>query len=271
MKKLNLDEIKKIELNVLIELDKIMKEHDFRYSLCGGTLLGAIRHKGFIPWDDDIDIFMPRVDYDKLINYFLNNDTKIKLICHKNNASYKYLFAKVYDPNTKIIELNGNNNCEMGVYVDIFPIDGLGDSISSAKRILRKMVYKKYLLVAANWNHYFKSKTRGVSTEIIRLYFYLASRRVNVKKLIVKLEKITKKYEYDNSLYVGCICGVYGNKEIIEKKYFDKLTDIEFENHIFKAVKGYDKYLNNLYGDYMKLPLVEKRITHHTFDAYIKD
>ena len=123
-KAIELDQLKKIELGILQEVHNVCIEQGLRYSLAGGTLLGAVRHGGFIPWDDDIDIMMPRPDYNKLIEYCMNNETPFRLVSTETEKGYGYIFAKAVDQKTFIIEQNGNRgNADMGVYVDIFPID----------------------------------------------------------------------------------------------------------------------------------------------------
>ena len=104
MKMIDLEEMKKIELRTMEEIDSICKANGFRYSLCGGTLLGAVRHKGFIPWDDDIDIFMPRQDYDAFVKYCVENETPFALLCTETNSDYGYIYAKAIAKDTFIVE-----------------------------------------------------------------------------------------------------------------------------------------------------------------------
>ena len=272
MREINLEDLKKIELSVMKEIHKICTEQDIKYSLCGGTLLGAIRHGGFIPWDDDIDIMMPRPDYDRFVKYCQENETPFDLLSLETDERYGYLFAKAMAKNTKIIEENSNpNGIEMGVYVDIFPIDGLADTYEEALKEFKSSRFKREMLVAKNWTKYFRSKTRSWKYEPIRFAFFVASRFVSMKKLTAKLQNVFRKNSFDERLYVAAIFGSYREKEIIKKEYFDDYVALEFENEKFNAIVGYKEYMKSIYGDYMKLPPEEKRVSHHMFKAYYID
>lgn len=271
-REISLDEMKKIELNTLKEIHRICEEQGLRYSLAGGTLLGAIRHGGFIPWDDDVDLMMPRPDYNKFIEYCMNHETAFRLICTETEEGYGYIFAKAVDPRTSVIEHNGNRgHVDMGVFVDIFPIDGLANDLETAKKNYNKKRFPRELLIAYNWTHYFRSKTRSIIYEPIRLAFYLLSRFTKPRKLIGKIQKQYPPAAFEKYDYVCSIGGAYRTKEIMRKEVYLEYTELEFEDCRFKAVRNYHEYLSGIYGDYMKLPPEEKRVTHHTFTAYYKE
>ncbi len=271
MKQISLAELKKIELDILSQVHDLCQQLNLRYSLAGGTLLGAIRHGGFIPWDDDIDIFMPRPDYDKLIEYCKNNSIPFSLVSNDSNSRYGYLFAKAMCKETFIVEQNANRfNIEMGVYIDIFPIDGLGTTYEEAIKNFNKTSFKRELLVATNWKRFFRSKTRSLKYEPIRLAFFILSRFTSPKRLVPIIEKKTKEIAFDDSNFAGAVCGAYRTKEILESSIYSEYTDIVFENKLFRAIKNSDAYLSSIYGNYMELPPVEKRVSHHTFIAYLK-
>lgn len=271
-KRITLDELKKIELETLLQLDALCTQLGLRYSLCGGTLLGAIRHGGFIPWDDDIDIFMPRPDYNRLIAYCKENETPFTLLCNETNEKYGYLFAKAMAKNTVIYEENANpTNIDMGVYIDIFPIDGLADDYDSSKKLFNKTRFKREMLVAKNWKRFFKSKTHAWYYEPIRLAFFLVSRFVSRQGLINSIQRAYAADAFDQRGYAATVCGSYRLKEILKRSVYDTYTELEFEGYKFKALADYDTYLSSIYGDYMKLPPEEKRVSHHMFEAYYKD
>ena len=271
-KEIQLDELKQIELRILKQIHNVCAQQGLRYFLVGGTLLGAIRHNGFIPWDDDIDIGMPRADYERFIDYCSTNPVPFQVICNRLNKDYGYLFAKAMDPNTVLVEKTGNRcGVELGVFVDVFPMDGLGDTQDEAVANLNKTRFNREMLVAANWKKFSRSKTRAIYYEPIRLAFYCMSRMSSFGKLIRKIESRYAVDGFDKSNYVGCVCGAYRNKEIVEREVFSEYVDVPFEDAVFKCPKQFDRYLSNIYGNYMQLPPEEKRVTHHSFDAYYKN
>jgi len=264
-----LDELKKIELEILKQVHEICTNEGINYSLCGGTLLGAIRHGGFIPWDDDIDIFMSRPDYNKFIEHCKNHETPFKLISAETDPKYAYLFAKAMNRDTTIRELNGNRNgADMGVYIDIFPIDGLGETYEQAKSEFEKTRFSRELLVAYNWKHFFRSKTRSVIYEPIRFAFFLLSRFTRSDKLIKKIQSKYPADSFKTSKYAGAICGSYRFKEILPIEVYSEFDTVSFEGCEFMSIKDKDAYLSSIYGNYMELPPEDKRVAHHTFEAY---
>lgn len=271
MKELSLNEIKAIELEILKEIHQICEKENIRYSLCGGTLLGAVRHGGFIPWDDDIDIIMPRKDYETFIDYCKSNSVNFDLLCIETNKNYSYLFAKATNKNTIIREKNANSNkIDMGVYVDIFPLDGMGDTIDLARKNFIKTSFERELLVARNWKRFFKSKTHSSIYEPVRFVFFVLSRFVNSETIINSLQRKFKKNDFDNSKFSGCFMGSYRLKEVLKTDIYKVFSEIEFEGYKFKCFNHYDEYLTSIYGDYMKLPPKEKQVSHHTYKAYKK-
>lgn len=141
---IEIKEIQSILLPILEYIDKVCKDNNLRYSLAFGTLIGAIRHKGFIPWDDDIDIVMPRTDFDKLIEILeKEQNKKYKILSpYDTNSFFAGQMLKVYDAETKLCEFPNKYNLEYGAYIDVFPIDGIDNSIVKARKYHKK--YDKY-------------------------------------------------------------------------------------------------------------------------------
>ena len=194
MREITFEEIKEVEFKVLKEFKKVCDENSINYSLSGGTLLGAVRHKGFIPWDDDIDVLMTRPEYEKFKEYCLKNKTDFELICNELYPQYGYLFPKLADPGTIIIEQNTDRlNLKSGVGIDIFIYDGMGNTRKEAVRMYNSSMFERELLVAANWKHYFRSKTHSWKYEPFRLALYTASRPVSFTRLIQRIESRYRK------------------------------------------------------------------------------
>lgn len=270
MKELSLKEIQDIELDLLLEYASVCEKEGLRYSLGGGSLLGAVRHKGFIPWDDDVDVMMPRPDYERFLDHCRSHSSGLdfRLITYDSDKGYNGLFAKIWDPSTIIEDDVMGMDYETGVNIDIFPIDGLGNSETEALKIFRKTAWNRELLNAVLWKKYFRSKTHSIAVEPIRLAMFIISRAVDPKKLLRKVDEENLKHPFEQSEYAGCVCGSYREKEIMKKETFENYIELEFEGKNIKAIQNYDEYLEKHYGDYMKLPPEEKQKTHHTYKAY---
>ncbi len=270
MEKLTLKEIQALELGVLRQVDELCRREKLRYCLCGGTLLGALRHGGFIPWDDDIDIAMPRPDYERFVALCQREGLPFRLCCHETEPDYGYLFAKVWDPATRVVDVVGSRTAvDIGVGIDIFPMDGLGNSRAEALKNFRKTSFLRELLVAANWKGYSRSKTRAWYYEPIRLTFFLLSRLVKPSALVERLQKTLRGICFDEADYVAIVMGVYRERDIIEKRLLEE-AEMEFEGERFVVPAGYATWLGQIYGDYMTPPPPEKQVTHHSFDAYYR-
>lgn len=269
MQELNLEQLKNLELNILIKIDNFCRKNEIDYSLGGGTLLGAVRHKGFIPWDDDIDINMTRDNYERFLDLFSRESGRYRLVSYRTNPQYKYLFAKVVDTQTQLVEDHNFPVEELGVFVDIFPIDSLADTREAAAAKLKKVKFKRFLCVAACWKHFYINHNRDMIRQLPRFIFFLLSRSIDVQKVN---EWIEQQFPFDETKkYWGCVCGSYEEREIMEQEVFTQYVDMEFEGHRFMGIKNYDIYLSSLYHDYMKLPPKEKQVAHHTFVAYEKN
>lgn len=270
MKKLTIEEIKTCSFQVLQAVRDVCEANGLSYSLTGGTLIGAVRHQGFIPWDDDIDVMMSRPDYDRFIEIVRAGDFGFDLHCAEiDGDNYWYPFAKACHRKTRMVEKDTQHSgAELGVFVDIFPVDGAGSHYWTAK--LRAMVFVFFhgLKVTSNWTSFHRSKLRKWYYEPARYVCYLLSKVLGRKNIDRILSAFLRSRRYEDCRYAGRLVGDYGSKEIMSKVLFEEKIRVTFEGEQFDAVADYDTFLGSLYGNYMQLPPKEKRVTHHTFEAY---
>ena len=268
---LNSNDLKRIQNALLDVLDSYCKEHNLIYFLSYGTLIGAVRHKGFIPWDDDIDVIMPRNDYETLIRDFNENNTSKTacLLSHKLDKSYYLPIAKLIDCTT-VLKENLDVKYELGVYIDIFPLDNLSDSLSEANKRM-KHGYK--------FNQEWKIKTMRwrKGRALYKNLFLLAGKLALIWKPISRIVENLDDYCCETNAetltrYVGVICGIpQSYTKIFEKEWFDKTILVEFEGKQYYAPIGTNYILQILYGNYMQLPPADQQISHHSFDAWYKE
>lgn len=265
MKEINKDELRRIQLNILNKVTAFCENHNIKYSLYGGTLLGAIRHRGYIPWDDDIDISMPRPDYEKFIeNFHLIGDSNLKIHDLRLNKNYPYPFIKVSDERTLFIE-NFNISYKMGVNIDIFPIDGLPLHAMDSNKLMKSSSFYRNLM---DLKRIKICKDRTLYKNIILCFARVILFIFPIRFLLAQINKLAKKHDYNQSSFIGNIVWGYGIKERCNKNVYSNFIFHNFEGNEYKIMIGYDEYLKNVFGDYMQLPPKEKQIAHHSFKAY---
>lgn len=246
---INQDEMKKIELDLLVYFRDLCEKLGLRYYLCGGTLLGAVRHKGYIPWDDDIDVFMPYPDYVRLIELFEEDDVH-KLI-NMDNCETSYMFTRLIDKRTVLEEIHYPLLSKTRINIDIFPISGFPNDEKEAADFTTEI-----LELRSEWDNYWIMY--GTLENHEELYVELKS----------KIKNVMARYDFDESDVVGYIATGKFDRELLARNNFDDSISINFENIEFKTLKGYDVYLTNMYGDYMKLPPEEQQESKHDFMAW---
>lgn len=260
MKEVTPEECKKIQLDILINVSKFCEKHDIKYSIAYGTLIGAIRHKGFIPWDDDIDIIMMRDEYERFVATY--KDDYYQLFDGLGLANH--LHAVVSDMSTRIIsQHSGNTNYfyKGGLYVDIFPVDSTSDKMICYK-FHKRMIYYIYKWYALSL--YIKRK--DIVAKILHFMFKPFSHLIGsmVRKLMLV-------YNHKDTGTVSNYSLWYLNFPPFPKYFMDTYEYVEFEGHQFKAIKEYDKFLRGIYGDYMQLPPASERIPRHNYKTYWRD
>ena len=260
MKEISFEECKKIEFDILCCVHNFCVENNLRYYLAFGTLIGAVRHKGFIPWDDDIDIFMPREDYEVFIRTFNCNGYACKSLLNKD---YFLSFAKVYNIDTiKKEPVRYLSKNTMGLDIDVFPLDyyydeNFPDKIFKSWKLLKKL---KGIAVSKYDKNAIKNAIR----------FFLHPFAHYFAKEIENLTFVRNKSDKAARGYISAYC-ISNEVRIYKNEWFENYILMEFENGKFRLPVGFDELLNCIYGDYMKLPPLEEQVTHHTYKAYWKN
>ena len=271
-RKIKLEEIQGLELEILLELIKYLEENNISYCTCGGTTLGSVRHNGFIPWDDDIDIQIPRKDYDRLLE--ISKDVLIGgyiEIKRPGQKDYAYQYAKACNINTVIDEQNiTDSRFNTGIFVDIFPLDNFFDSeIRNKIRNIRVYLLINMLNTALNNKNLSKKfSARWWIKQLLCILQFIPAKLFGAEHIALRIDNMGKKTKNLESRFVGCLV-FYSPYEttIYNRDAFNEFIDGEFEGNIIKNPIGYDHYLSTLYGDYMKLPPKEEQIMHG-FDAW---
>lgn len=250
LKKIAMDELKAIEKDILFYFDQFCKKNNFRYWLSGGSMLGAIRHKGFIPWDDDIDVFMPDVDYERFLELFRESD---KLMCQivddENDVWGHYKFARLADKRTLLVEKYPFYNHFVGVNVEILPIVGLPKDKEERTAYIRR--YEK------------------INARRREVFFKCSGDMDEFRKICNAEQPSFEAYRFDDSEFVGVLGTGYYEKDCTTRLVYENTLRMPFEDIMVNIPQGYQEYLDNLYGKgWEEWPPEEKRTLAHNIEAY---
>ena len=258
-------EIQQMELGIMEYVHETCQKIGVKYFLAYGSLIGAVRHKGFIPWDDDMDICMLREDYEKLQDYLISNpDERYEVMSYKNNLNYVYPFMKVQDNHTYLLEEDVRIDSNMGIYVDIFPVDGYEDDVQF-KNKMTKLIKKRQLSC-----YTFKgiTNTKSVLNSLLRYVSVIIFYFTNTNKYVAQIEELAKSRKVSDYEQVDYLIYKDMNKPVWRREWLEQVTTGTFEGKEFTIPKNYHEILTSDYGDYMQLPPVEQRVSHHDFKLW---
>ena len=271
-KELTMKEIQAVSLEILKQVADLCEELHLRYALIYGTLIGAVRHHGYIPWDDDVDIMMPRPDYDKLLDYLSSHKLpNLTLFNRQTCPEYPYMISRISD-DRYILEMENEESVGMGIFIDIYPYDGLGKTKEESVNFGLKGDRLSSLCYQATRKHFAIETTTSPIRKLIKYPVFLISKIIGKEFFQNRLEKLARSKDYETSEYIGCIIWLSGGeKDIFPRKWFDETIVMPFDKYEFRVPKHFDEVLRHEYGDYMQLPPEKDRIGHHYFKAYRKE
>lgn len=259
---------------VLKFIDKFCRKNSLTYYLMYGSLIGAVRDKGIIPWDDDIDVMMPRPDYDEFIRYCSEREEEIapfKLFENSLISQYPHPIARMSDMRYRI-DFENEKDYGIGLFVDIYPLDGVGDNLEIAKKHVHTSYRNASLCFLTSRKKFGVDNTSSKLRLIAKFPAYLWANILGNRHYIKKADRLCRKYSFEESKYVSGVAQPWRekageNKNIYEKEWFEPI-EVDFEDGKYIAPKGYDKILTMGYGDYLTPLPEDQRQTHHTFDTY---
>ena len=263
---ISLDELKSIQVDILSVLDSFCRENNIKYSLGYGSMIGAARHQGYIPWDDDVDIILLRTEYERLLSSFPQELENVRIASLRTDKKWDRAFAKAYDCITELQD--AGNKYRIGVGIDIYPIDNVPDDwdewlrYEKKRRIIQRLYEWKISMIFRKgrsiWKYAFLPFTK-----LILLPFTVRNMACYIEQYALKYRNTKTDYVFESSQ------GLYKCKRF-KRSLFDSYIDLPFEGRVFGGVKNYDEYLTTIYGDWRQLPPLEKREPHHIFKAWWK-
>lgn len=255
--------LKKMLVDMFAWFHQFCEQNNLQYYMLGGTLLGAIRHQGFIPWDDDIDVGMPRSDYQRLEALLKNRSERYVLETpNSENNDYYYPFSKLYDTETTLVE-NTRSKIKRGIYLDIFPLDGAGNTVAEGLVAFKRVKSRRLLLLSMTTG--LRPGRSFYKNTVVSVMNAIPDWVINRKKLLISLDSLCARKPFEDCEWVVNFMGNWMEREMMPKQVFGKPESYIFENMLVYGPSDYEAYLSSLYGDWRQLPPVEQQHSHHDF------
>ena len=266
---------KKLLLDLLSWLSSFCEKNQIRWYCSYGTVLGAVRHKGFIPWDDDIDVMMPRPDYEQFLNLIESDkQDQVEVITCFNQKNYSNLHSKICLKNTTLIEMVNQPFVE-GLYVDVFPLDGCSRDEKVFRHQMKRIRRLSWAFEATSVPFSLKTTVKYLiegHLHVLRsIPYYLIKPFLSRNRIIAQIEDLCKKNCYEKSEYVVSFFGSYGYNERLKKDWIGEGCKTSFESLQVIIPSDYHEYLTHYYNNYMELPPISKRQSHHFVSYYNLD
>lgn len=263
-------EIQLASLEILEKIDAICREQHIRYWVMYGTLIGAVRHHGFIPWDDDLDIAMPRPDYERFLTWFQKHADKMLplVVLDGYRQELPFLITRVSDTTYKMIGEYGDEVPELGAFVDVYPIDGAGANRKAALSRKKRCAKLALKYIQAGNFRYNNKNASNLKRKLKRVH---AALMASPAKYASKLNSTMTELSYESCSYLSCLEWPWDDPLVIDAESVTELYRTSFENTNVPIPRGYDKILRDQYGDYMQLPPESERVGHHYYSIVRRD
>ena len=262
----NIRKVQEAHLLLLKEFISICEKYQLRYYFVGGSLIGVLRHKGFIPWDDDIDVGMPRRDYEKFVSLQNTFQSGFLLKNHKNNPDWQFNFSQFIDNESEIIVKLNELPQKTSLWIDVYPLDGLPSSQIMRWLHFKRILLYRYLIQIPNLRTQVDTHKVGrpwyEKIAIKVLHYIPLNWAINVDALLDLMEMSLKKYSFDTSPWAGNLVGKYREKEIMRKEWWGAPVKLPFETIEVNCPAEWDLIETKIYGDYMKWPAEKDRVSH---------